>query len=188
MMKRLDNPRIVYVKDFDEALELIKREYAPDYPIYVRGITTSIGKSLRIPKDQINQAIEFAGGYPKDFIIKNIEGILKEGTERDFEADLLRGEDGLYTMVDWITEHRDPFQARSAAKIYREGAIINIGELADRFLTSKERTMLRPAVLVYDKTLLKLPGNYVLARLPEDKNQRAKVILKAYIIESEQKN
>jgi len=174
--------RVVTVDAIEQALEQIDQDYKSIFPVPLRGIITSIGEpvdlSWKSPASEDSMENPFfrarhekAGLNKHPFVVKNIEDVLNNGTELE---DTFSIRLALYDATDMLPIRPSEYADKSRIDFYVERA------KADE--TVKER--LRPALLVYDTTLLTPSSRHYEAELPRNPDARAKAILRAFVINS----
>lgn len=175
-----DNPRIRYVSTLQEAEDEINRDFSGIFPVQIRGVITSLGEPVDLSFDyEIDEEDLELPGQPfgnvkvgknrETIIVKNIEDTLRDGTEFDInECELMTrvcGYNGNHTGKSG--EYCDPVRIDIKAEIAG--------------ISEEERARLRSALLVYDKNVIS-PFQGYSVKLPQDPSERAKAILKAFVI------
>lgn len=158
--------KIERVTDSAAALFRIDREYGSRFPVFLRGVITSLSEPVDLSRQN--------GECVVPFIVKNIEGTIKDGTELD---EIVLAERGIRVASysgDKVAVHR--------VRQYSDRSYLKFA--VDRASTPpspKRVSLLRTAVLTYDPRFLKFGTGYD-ACLPADANQRANAILKVYVL------
>jgi hypothetical protein len=165
----MEDSRIVHIKDIDEARILINKYFSDQFPVPIRGAVTALGEAVDLSYQSNGRLIELK--------IKEINDILRDGTELDFEDNYG------WTRVDYYPDSKDNWAficAQDRGKI---------DYWAERANVSKEKIkLLNPVILVYNKSLLVQPAsrkNIFGVKLPQLLEDRSKSILAAYINHTE---
>ena len=169
MLEKYDG-RVVEVDNLGQASLMMNEEFRGKFPLALRGILTSVGD----PVDLRLTGYEFGfNGTTVDLRVKSIDELLLDGTE-------VKIRDPHPTWVNVIcSEATSGWAFEYALDRSRAEKWAN-----ESGLSNEQRRMLKPALLVYDKTLLtkpKDPTNIFGVILPRDPELRKKAILKVYI-------
>ncbi len=166
MLKTMEDNRIIHVKDIAEVAALINKQFKEYFPIPLRGAIASLNGTIDLSYRSEGQIIKLE--------VKDIGQILKDGTELDFDSQFG------WTRVDYY-----PRQTNWAF-IYAKNRsrINNWVERAE--ITSEKTELLKPIIIVYDKSILTKPQhishtNIHNEKLPQNLDDRSKAILAIYV-------
>ncbi|MFH1650335.1 MAG: hypothetical protein ABIA93_07365 [Candidatus Woesearchaeota archaeon] len=164
--------RIFHVQSIVEAAAHINREFSSRLPVPLRGAIASLTGTIDLSWRE--------GDTLTELKVKGIDQILTDGTELDYENEFgwTRVDSHAIARLNWACIYA---MDRTRIDQWTERARIS----------PKTGILLKPVILVYDKTFLTIPPrdsvtNPYNVKLPNRPEDRAKAILALYVNDTNQ--